>query len=145
MSEEDIQKKYLELQILEGQIKQLQQQIQMMEQQLFELGSLSESVEEISKIKPKTEMLIPLGAGVYAKGELKDNKDLIMNVGANTTTTKSFSDAKKIIEDQIAQVKGILEQLSNQLEAAAMSGHKIQSELQEAVNSSKSHIGHSHP
>ena len=50
MSEEEIQKKYLELQILEGQIKQLQQQIQMMEQQLMELASLSDSVEQISKI-----------------------------------------------------------------------------------------------
>ncbi len=137
MSEEEIQKKYLELQLIDKQIKQMQHQIQIMEQQLIELNSLSESVEEISKIKLKTEVLVPLGAGVYAKAELKDNKEVIMNVGANVTTTKSVKDSKDIIENQIAQVKAILEQLAIELERAAMSGHRIQGELQDAVNASK--------
>lgn len=145
MNEEEIQRKYLELQLIEKQIKQIQQQMQFMEQQLLELTSLSNSVEEITKVKPKTEILVPLGAGVYAKAELKDNKDFIMNVGADVTTTKSAKESISIIENQIAQLKALLEQLSAELENAAMAGHKLQGELQEAVNSSKSHAGHPHP
>lgn len=137
MSEEEIQRKYLELQLIEKQIKQIQQQMQFMEQQLLELNSLSNSVEEITKVKPKTEILVPLGAGVYTKAELKDNKDFIMNVGADITTTKSAKESISIIENQIAQLKALLEQLSAELENAAIAGHKLQGELQEAVNSSK--------
>lgn len=131
MSKEDIQKKYLELQILEQQISQLQQQSQILHQQIQELTFLSESIEGISQIKDNTEILIPLGAGVYAKGELKDNKELIMNVGANTTTIKSVKEARMVIEDQIAQLKNMLDQIASELTRANATGHDLQHEIQQ--------------
>ncbi|MDP4012785.1 MAG: prefoldin subunit alpha [Candidatus Nanoarchaeia archaeon] len=137
MSKEDLQKKYLELQILEQQLSQLQQQSQILHQQIQELSFLSEAIDGVSKVKKDTEMLIPLGAGVYAKGELKDNKEVIMNVGANTTTVKSTKEARVIIEDQISQLKNMLDQIALELNKANIAGHDLQHEIQQEVAKNK--------
>jgi len=133
MSQEEIQQKYLELQILEQQIGQLQQQAQVLQHQLHELSALKETIGQISQVKENTETLIPLGSGVYVKGEITNTKDLLMNVGANTITEKSAKDSEKIVEEQIAHVQGLLEQLSGDLEQATTTAQKLQSEIQQTM------------
>lgn len=137
MSQEAVQQKYLELQILEQQIQQLQHQAQILQQQHQELLALKEAIQEISKVKENSESLIPLGAGVYIKGEIKDTKNIIMNVGANVTTEKTTKEALDIVEEQITHVQNLLERLSSDLEKTTTSAQQSQMEIQATMASHK--------
>ena len=77
MKEEEMQKLYLEFQMLSHHINQLEKQNTMLNNQLMELMATSQSLEDAKDIEQGTEILVPLSSGIYAKAELKDNKNLI--------------------------------------------------------------------
>jgi prefoldin alpha subunit len=133
----NVNEKYLELQILNQQIRQLQQQIVNLENQAMELEVLEDNLEEIKKVKEGTEILVSLGAGIFAKAQLKDNKKLIVNVGTNTMVKKDVDDAKKLVSDQIGQMKELIIDISNELEKAAVRIQETQHEIQNMMEASK--------
>ena len=67
-------------------------------------------------MKQGTEILVPLSSGIYTKAEIKDSKNVIVNVGSNVTTVKDIDSTKKLIEAQIEDVKNLHERLVNELQ-----------------------------
>ena len=81
IDQKEINERYLELQVLEQQLKQVNQQLLNLDNQLLELQRIEENLNDLTKTKKNTEMLVALGGGVFSKAELKDNKSVLMNVG----------------------------------------------------------------
>lgn len=136
-SEEKMQKLYLEFQMLEQQIKHLEKQSNTLKNHLLELISTTQSLEEIKNVEEKTEILVPISTGIYAKAELKDKNSFIVNVGANIAATKDLESTKKIISEQIKEISEVHENVAQELQrhlekAASMEEeiNKIASELQ---------------
>ncbi len=127
---EELQGKYLEFQLLQQQIQNLQQQLELIQSQLMLLASLNESLKEIKRTKAGTEVLFPLGAGVYAKSSLQDNENIIMNVGAKTAVAKNIKDSCEIIEKQIEDMKKVVKDLTDELGRSLFRGQALQEELQ---------------
>ena len=95
--EENIQKLYMEFQRLSNAIKQMEKQSQVLENQLVELVSTNQSLEEMKKIKTGIEILVPLSSGIYAKAELKESSNFIVNVGSSIALSKDINATKKIL------------------------------------------------
>jgi prefoldin alpha subunit len=126
----DVQSKYIELQLLDQQIKQAQKQIELIENQVNELTAINEGLEGFSTTANGTEILIPLSGGVFAKAELKDNKNLIVNVGAGTALTKSVPDTQKMVTDQMDELLKVRDELLFQMQQYANKANKSQQELE---------------
>ncbi|MFH1331982.1 MAG: prefoldin subunit alpha [archaeon] len=133
----NVNEKYLELQILNQQIKQLQQQIINLENQIIELEVLEDNLNELKKVKEGTEILVSMGAGIFAKAQLKDNKKVIVNVGSSTMVKKEIDEAKTLVTDQVNQMKQIINEITEELEKAAVRIQGAQKEIQEMMESSK--------
>ena len=114
--EEKLQKLYVEFQMLSQHIKQLEEKTTALNNQLMDLAVTNQSLEEIKKLKQGTEILVPLSSGIYTKAEIKDSKNVIVNVGSNVTTVKDIDSTKKLIEAQIEDVKNLHERLVNELQ-----------------------------
>jgi len=127
--EEKLQKLYMEFQVLEQQIKQLEKQNTMLNNQLMELMMTNQGLEDTKKIKEGTEILTPLSSGIYAKAQLKDSKNLIVNVGSSITVVKDVNSAKKMIEDQIEEIKKLQENLVDQLQTQTTKAASLQQEI----------------
>lgn len=134
----EIQSKYIELQLLDQQIKQAQKQIELVENQVNELESINQGLEEFSSTDSGTEILIPLSGGVFAKAELKDNKKLIVNVGAGTAVTKSVPDTRKLVANQIDELLKVREELLFQLQQYANKAQNLQQQLERLSKESPS-------
>ena len=80
---EDVKEKYLELQMLNSQLQQLQQQIRNADMQSAEMDKISFAIEEAKSIKKGQEMLVPLGQGIFIKAKAEDASSVIMSVGAD--------------------------------------------------------------
>ncbi|MDO8555758.1 MAG: prefoldin subunit alpha, partial [Nanoarchaeota archaeon] len=65
---DDVQKKYLEFQIIQQQMQQMQQQQSLVNNQIAQLSSLRDALESLSTTPANREILVPLGAGVFVKG-----------------------------------------------------------------------------
>ncbi len=133
--EEKLQKLYMEFQILEQHIKQLEKQSAALNNQLMELIVTNQGLDDMKKIDEKTEILVPLSSGIYAKAELKDNKSFIVNVGANTALVKDGNSTKKMIEDQIDEIKKLQENLANQMQAQTVKAVSMEQEINKIASS----------
>ena len=135
--EENIQKLYVEFQMLSNGIKQMEKQSQVLENQLMELVSTNQSLEEMKKIKTGTEILVPLSSGIYAKAELKENSNFIVNVGSSIALGKDLNSTKKIIEEQILEIRNMQKNLSVELQENVSKAALIENEMQKIASSIK--------
>jgi|TARA_B100001964_G_scaffold218480_1_gene259537 prefoldin alpha subunit len=132
--EENLQKLYLEFQMLDQSIKQLEKQNTALNNQLMELMATNQSLEDMKKINNGTEILMPLSGGIYAKAELKDSKNLIVNVGSNITVTKDVDSTKKLIETQIDEIQKLQKNLVIQLQEETTKGALLEQEINQIAS-----------
>ncbi len=128
-NEETLQKLYMEFQMLDQQIKHLEKQNESLASHLMELRATSQSLEEMEKVSNGTEILVPLSSGIYAKAELKDNSNFIVNVGANIALSKDTQSTKKIIEGQISEIKKLKESLMLQMRTQMQKAASLEEEI----------------
>jgi len=101
--------------MLRQQSEESEKHLEFVQQQIAELDDFSQTLEEFDKNKEK-EMLAPLGKGVYAKADRKDEK-LFVDVGAGIMVRKTPKEARKIISEQMKKFTEAKVQLTAQLEA----------------------------
>ncbi len=130
VDQKELTEKYLELQILEQQIKQVNQQLLGLDNQLLELQRLDENLSELANTKKNTELLVALGGGIFTKAELKDNNTVLVNVGANVVVEKNIPSSKSIISNHIEQVKEAVKQLEQEFQIMAANIQETQQALQ---------------
>lgn len=131
---EDLQKKYLELQIIIQQINEIQQQLPNIQNQVLELRSLKENITSLKEIKENTESFTPIGYNIFTKAKLQNTNGLLVNVGANIFVIKTVEEAKELIDTQIEEIQNIIKELENKLVGLENSGQVIQSEILRDTN-----------
>ena len=112
----ELQSKFYEYQILESQIKQLQEQIEHFDAQIIEVNSIKNNLDSFNNSAVDSEILVPVANGIFAKAVLKDNNDLVVNVGANVAVHKSVEDTKNLLQQQFVEIQNYRMQLFAQLE-----------------------------
>ena len=112
MEEADLQKKYLEYQLLQGQLNQTQKQLQLLDDQLVEVIYTQQSLDELKGIKPGTEVLVPVISGIFATAKLGKVDELTVNVGAGTAVTKTIGSTKEMLAKQLLEIQKLRAQLA---------------------------------
>jgi len=115
----------IQLGMFEQQARQLQQQIQSIEQGIDEISILKEGLADIKNGK---EILASVGRGIFVKAKLSSD-DLIVDVGSKNFVKKSIPETKKIIEEQIEKLLEVKTELQSNLEKL---GEEIQKLVEEA-------------
>ncbi len=127
--DEDVQKKYMQLQMYEQQTSQMQQHIEQMDQQAAELAQVAENLREIKDVKEGTEILVPMAGGVFIRATLQKPEHVLVNVGASSTVQKPIDDAKAMVEDQLGELMAYREKAAEQLMTMVKSAQKTHEEL----------------
>lgn len=132
--EKKAQEMYMEFQMLDQHIKQLQKQLEMMTHQLLELNATSNSLDEFKKIDSGKEIFVPLSSGIFATAGIRDTSEVLVNVGANVAVKKDVASAKKLVQDQMEEIKKIQKQMMEQLEKLTGHAAQLEMKLQEIVS-----------
>jgi prefoldin alpha subunit len=135
--QKELNEKYFELQILEQQLKQVNQQLLGMDNQLLELQRIKENLDDIANTKKDTEMLVALGGGVFSKAELKDSSKVLMNVGSNIVVEKDIASSKLVVDHQMGQITEVIKQLEQEFQILAMNSQVLQQDLQKMISEMK--------
>ncbi len=122
--------RYVELQMLDQQIQNIQKQLQVVENQLIELVITKQGLNELGEAKIGSETLSPIANGIFVKSNIKDKNELIVNVGSNVAVKKTREEVKKMIDRQLNEVKKVQNELLVQLQKSSIEAQKIQKELQ---------------
>lgn len=132
--EKKAQEMYMQFQVLEQHIKQLEKQLEMITHQMFELNATSNSLDDLRKVNSAREVFVPLSPGIFAKAVIKDTSELLVNVGANVVVKKDVAETKNLIQRQIEEVKKVQKQMIDDLEKMTSHAAQIERQLQELVS-----------
>ena len=132
--EERLQKLYVEFQLLNQQIQQLEKQNEALNNHLMELMVTNQSLDDLKDIKEKTEILVPISTGIHAKAEIKDSKSFIVNVGANVALVKDLKSTKDIIKNQIVEIRELQESLAEQLQERVAKASSMEQEISQIAS-----------
>lgn len=113
-SDNEKQELMFRLRVFEQQIRQINSQIQAIEQAVLDLNNLIYGLEEL-KGKTDKEILAPLGKGIFVKAKLISEK-LLVDVGDKNLITKDIEGTKDIIKEQLIKLEEAKTELNKALE-----------------------------
>jgi len=114
MESQEEQELMMKLQMFEQQIRQLQEQMQAVENGIAELSSLHLGLEDMKGAGGK-EILAPVGRGMFIKTKLL-SEELFVDIGEKNFVKKTIPGSQKIIASQVKKLEELKKELANNLE-----------------------------
>lgn len=112
--EEQQQELIYRLRMFEQQAKNLEEQLEAVENGINELESLNFGMDELKGSVGK-EILSPLGRGVFVQSNLS-SENLIVDIGGKNFVKKGIPETKEIIEEQIKKLSVVKKEIDKNLE-----------------------------
>jgi prefoldin alpha subunit len=129
MDKKKLQEKYVELQLLSLQIKQLEEQLSVIDQKCAELENLKGALHKLHKISPGSKSLVPLGQGIFVEGNINETDKILLNIGAGVMVKNTISEAEENITKQLEQLEGIILELSDNLKKYVAKAQAVEAEV----------------
>ena len=114
-NQKEMQSKIMEIGMLENKLKQLEQSLNFVDQQIMELQVIQMTINELKKAKKGQEIMFPLGKNVFIKGKL-DEHEILVNIGGNAVVKKNEEQAKEVVERQKLQLSSLREEIAVEME-----------------------------
>ena len=88
-----------EINVYRQQADLIQQQIELIQASIAEVDAFLSTLDDIEG-QDSIEAFVPVGAGTFVKGELKDTDEIIVSIGAGMAIKKDAEGAREIMERQ---------------------------------------------
>ena len=88
----------------------IQQQIELIQASIAEVDALTNTLNDIEG-QDSVEAFVPVGAGSFVKGELKNTDEIIVSIGAGFAVKKDADGAREIIAGQKEDLKDSLDKM----------------------------------
>jgi prefoldin alpha subunit len=121
--------KVMEFNMLENQLRQIEQQIILIDQQINRQKDTINNLNEFKKIQKGTESFLPLSDDILVKATITDNKNLLVNVGGKTLLSKNAEEIKKIIQKQISKLENLRNELGSEIDLVLQELLRIEQEM----------------
>ena len=109
MSEEEkqLQAHLYEFRMLEGRLKEISSQSEMLVRALIETRGGLTTLNGLSA-SSTTEVLIPIGGGLFVNGKTPPSDKLLVTIGADVIVEKQKEDALKDVEERIKEMENAI-------------------------------------
>ena len=131
--QKQMQQKYMELQMLDQQMKNVQKQVEAIEQKASEVEETQQSLDALGAAKKGTDMWVPIANGIFLKAQLAENSKLGVNVGSNIVATKDIPSTKAMLAEQAKDMRTFQADLIAEFEKMAGQAAALQNELQQIL------------
>jgi prefoldin alpha subunit len=94
----------------------IRQQIEVLTASFSELMMTSETIKTLEKLKPETEILVPIGSNSYLTAKIVHTDRVIIGLGAEISAQKRSAEAIQMLEDRMTEVGNAIQQMRQELE-----------------------------
>ena len=88
----------------------IQQQIELIRASIAEVDALFNTLDDIEG-KDSIEAFVPVGAGSFVKGELKNTDEIIVSIGSGIAVKKDAEGARKILSGQKEELNNSMDKM----------------------------------
>lgn len=132
--QKELEARYTEHQIIEQQLKQFQNQVQALDNQLLEVNTLLQGIDDLNETKKNTDMLFPIANGIFMKGKFQDNSKVLVNIGAGIVVENTIEETKKLMQKQLKNIEKLKEETINEMQKLIINMSKLEEELEKLIS-----------
>jgi prefoldin alpha subunit len=129
-AEEEAQKKMLQFQILEGNLRALHGQLEQAMARMEEATRTKLALEELERVRADDSAMIPIGAGTFVRGKIIDSEKVLVSIGSDMAVLKTRADAIEFADERLTELQKLVEEISVQEKAVTAELQRLQPELQ---------------
>ena len=134
--EEEITKNLTLIEYYKQQLESIEMQLQYLQSTLMDYQRAKMTVEQLNAVDDNSEILIPVGAGTFVSGSLKNASNVLIGIGAGIVIEKSVDEAMGKLDERIKRIQENLDKMVSlgqkiQFDAEELS-HKTQQMMEEA-------------
>jgi prefoldin alpha subunit len=122
--EEEITRNLTLIEYYKQQLESIDIQLQYLQSTLADYQRAKITVGQLNTVDDNSELLIPVGAGTFVNGSLKNTSNVLIGVGAGIVIEKTVDEAVIKLEERIKRIQENLEKM-------VLLGQKIQSDAEE--------------
>jgi len=126
---DDLQRKIVEFQILDTNLKLLQEKAQLVNQKLEDLQRTKIAIGDLKNAKP-SKALVPLGSGNFVCGSIENCEDIIVGIGSDVAVKKKREKALVFLDGRIKELENELNTVLKQSSVFVMQLEKVQQEIE---------------
>ena len=124
-----LQEKYVEFQLLQERIQEVEQQRQFIAQQNNELHKTRDSLSGLSSAHTGEQIFSQIGSGVFIRTKLDEINYVLINIGANIFASKTIEETRTFLDMHIEELENSIGNINNTLEKAANHLYALQEEI----------------
>ena len=121
-NEDEINRCMMVVEQCKQQMNQLEMQAQYIQAAIMDYNKAKITLEKLSEIDTETDMIIPIGGGIFIDTTAKKAGKPLVDVGSGIVVEKNYEDAIKKIDERIKEIEKSqtkLEEMMQQIQAEA--------------------------
>jgi prefoldin alpha subunit len=126
---DDFQNKIVHFQMLEANLKALQQKAEEANQRIEETHATRSAIEDLRNVKP-SQALIPLGSGNFVMGRVENSEDIVVGIGSGVAIKKTRDEAIEALDATMKELEHALEDMKSQIMGTALQMERLQEDLE---------------
>jgi len=142
-AKQDSANNMIELNILDQQLRQMEEQARKVEQVIYEQQMMESSLDELKGNK-SNDVMIPIGPGLFVPGKIEKTDYVLMHIGGKVISRKKLEDAKKIIEKRKNDLMKEGDRMSIEMQKVLVDMAKLETKIRNSQGSDQAGHNHEH-
>ncbi|MBN2566821.1 prefoldin subunit alpha [Candidatus Woesearchaeota archaeon] len=127
--DQGLQEKYMEMQVLQNQIKQVERQLEVFETQLADLTKTMEALDQLGVVEEGDQIKVPLTNGIFVDATIGRTDRLTVNVGSDTLVSRTVPETKSILDEQVQEISKYRDELIQGLQKLVHHAQRVEDDL----------------
>jgi prefoldin alpha subunit len=136
VDEKEMQEVLVEFQMLQQKIEVLNRNMEQMAMKRNELNVVKNGLASM-KGKKDSNILVPVGSGLFVDGKLANDDSVLVEVGANIIVRKKWDGAEKLLEGQLKKIEEIEDDIQKDISGTVETLQKLEPKLIEFYQKSQ--------
>ena len=133
MEEKDMQRKYLQMQLMKQQLNGLLEEKSILDEKRSEIMISIEATKKLGSIGKGQEIWAPLGSAAFARSDIKDTEKVMIGIGAGVVVERNKDDAVGILEQRLGELDELDHTMTAEINKFSDQITNIEIELQKAA------------
>jgi prefoldin alpha subunit len=135
--EEEITRNLTMIEYYKEQLNSIDMQAQYLQAAVADFHKAKITVEQLHNADDKSEILIPVGGGVFLNGILTDHSKVLVDIGVGLVAEKTVDGAVKKIEERIKTLQENQERLMSMAQKLENEATELSQKTQQMMNDTK--------
>ena len=137
----ELQEKFVLYQFLNQRLEEIKQHATIIQHRMMEIETSKIALTEMKTAKSESEILVPLGSGIYAFGRNSSSQKVLVDLGAGIIAKKTIDEATDFMEKKKKEIEDAVQILQSEANAITSKLQEIVPELQQAAQEQQTAAG----